>query len=92
MNKNMEYLKKEKNMSKIIRTELLFAPLLIITPFIVGSVFIYEWYSRGFVTGVSSFDFEVVLGLIIIFGNLMFDIPFVKSLRRLSRENLEKKE
>ena len=91
MNKNMEYLKKERNMSKIIRSEIFFAPLLIMIPFLVGSVFIYEWYSRGFVLGVSSFDFEVVLGLILIFGNIMFDIPFIISLRKLSKKNLEKK-
>lgn len=87
----MEYLKKEKNMSKVVRSEILFAPLLIVLPFLVGFGFIYEWYSRGFVTGSSSFDFEFILGLIIIFGNIMFDIPFIKSLRDLSIENLRKK-
>ncbi len=91
MNKNMEYLKKERNMSKIIRSEIFFAPLLIIIPFLVGSIFIYEWYSRGFITGSSFFDVELILGLIIIFGNIMFDIPFIISLRKLSKKNLEKK-
>ena len=86
MNKNMDYIKKEKNIQKVIRTEILFAPLLVIFPFIVGIIFIYEWYNRGFLLGDPSFDIELILGLIIIFGNILFDVPFIKSLIELSRK------
>ena len=82
----MKYLKKEKNFSKIIKTEILFAPFLIILPLIVGSAFIYEWFSRGFITGDSSFDFELILGIVIIIGNIMFDVPFIKSLKEHSKK------
>lgn len=90
LNKNMEYLRKEKNISRVIRSEIIFAPLLVVLPLVVGFVFIYEWYSRGFVAGISSFDFEFVLGLIIIFGNVLFDIPFIRSLIRFSRKGMMK--
>jgi hypothetical protein len=86
MNKNMDYIKKEKSIQKVIRTEILFAPLLIILPIIVGIVFIYEWYHRGFLLGDPSFNVELMLGLIIIFGNILFDVPFIKSLIKLSRK------
>ena len=89
MNKNMDYMKKEKNFSKVIKTEILFAPFLIILPLIIGIGFIYEWYTRGFIAGNSSFDFELILGLIIIFGNVIFDIPFIKSLRELSKKKVK---
>ena len=76
----MEYLKKENNTKKIIRTELLFTPLLVTLPFVVGLFFIYDWYINGFINRLTGFESELVLGLIIIIGNLIFDIPFIKSL------------
>lgn len=85
MNKNeMEYIKKGSNFSKLIRTEILFTPLLIIFPFIVGIFLIYDWIDNGLAfTYYGSF----ALGLIIIIGNIAFDIPFIKSLVKLSKKN-----
>ncbi len=79
---NMEYLKKEKNTKKLIRTEILFTPILVIFPIIVGLILIFNWYIRGFLEGRIGFESELILGLIIIFGNLVFDIPFIKSLTK----------
>ena len=86
MNENMEYMKKEKNIKKIIRTEILFAPMLIIVPLIVGIIFIYEWYTRGFLSGDSSFNINLILGIIIIIGNILFDVPFIISLIKHSKK------
>lgn len=85
MNKNeMEYIKKESNISKVIRTEILFTPFLIIFPFIVGIFLIFTWFDKGL-------DFEYfgsfILGIVIIIGNIAFDIPFIKSLIDLSNKN-----
>ncbi len=77
----MKYVKNSKSDERILRTELILAPLLVILPFIVGIIFINDWYQRGFLTGSSAFQAELILGVIIIVGNILFDIPFIKSLR-----------
>ena len=86
MNENMEYMKKEKSIAKLLRTEILLAPVLIIIPIIIGTIFLYDWYRRGFLTGDPSFNINLILGLIIIIGNILFDIPFIKSLIEHSKE------
>jgi len=87
MNKgNMEYIKKENNLAKVIRTEILFTPLLIALPLIVSILLIYDWYNRGFSMGNLDFDSELILGIIILVGNIIFDIPFIKSLKTLSKK------
>jgi len=75
------YVKNPKGSERIFRTELLLAPLLVILPFIVGIIFINDWYNRGFLLSSSAFDGELILGILIIIGNILFDIPFIKSLR-----------
>jgi len=80
MTESMEYIKTEKSIKKMIRTEILFAPLLIILPLIVGIIFLYEWYTRGFLTGSPAFNINLILGVIILVGNILFDIPFINSL------------
>jgi len=82
----MKYIKKQFYFSKIIRTEILFTPLLIGLPLTVGFLFIYDWYSRGILEGTTAFNGELILGIIIIVGNIAFDIPFIKSLRVLSKK------
>ena len=77
----MRYVKNSSNNKRLFRTELLLAPLLIFLPFIVGIIFINDWYIQGFLTGTSKYDGEFILGLIIILGNILFDIPFLKSLK-----------
>jgi len=81
MKKETEYIKKEENHEKLLRAELLFAPLLIICPVLVSVFLINDWYIRGFSTGISTYDGELLLAAIILSGNILFDIPFIKSLK-----------
>ena len=78
----MKYLKNDKKNSKLLRTEIFFSPFLVLIPFIVGSYFIIDWYNRGFVDNQSGVLGSLIIGLIIIIGNIIFDIPFVKSIIR----------
>lgn len=77
--KDMEYIKNHDN-SKVIRTEILFAPLLIVLPLIVGFLLINDYYLRGFIGNNPNFFGELILGIVIIVGNILFDIPFIKAL------------
>ena len=84
----MEYVKNGNNHTRLIRTEILFSPLLLILPFIIGLFLIHDWYIRGFLEGNNAaFYGELIIGLLIIFGNILFDIPFIKSLKKLSDKN-----
>jgi hypothetical protein len=85
MNKNdMEYIKKGGTFSKVIRTEILFTPLLLFFPFVVGIFLIYGWFEKGL---DPMYFCSFILGIIIIIGNISFDIPFIKSLIELSKKN-----
>ena len=86
MRKETEYLKKEGTNKKLLRAELLFAPPLIIAPVLVSFFFINDWFVRGFSTGISRYDGELLLAVIILAGNILFDIPFIKSLKTSSRK------
>ena len=81
---NNEYIKRTDK--KIIRVEKGFAPFLIIAPMVLGSWFIYSWWIYGFTQGISDFNTELLLGLIILIGNISFDIPFIRSLRKEERK------
>jgi len=86
MRKETEYLKKENGTAKLLRAELLFAPILVITPVLVSVFLINDWFVRGFSTGISNYNGELLLAVIILSGNILFDIPFIKSLKTLSRK------
>jgi hypothetical protein len=70
----------------LLRLELWFGPLLLLVPIIVSVVFLLEWYTKGFINGFSEYDGELLLGLLLFVGNLVFDIPFVGSIRMLKRK------
>jgi hypothetical protein len=70
----------------LLRLEFWFAPLLLIVPIIVSVVFLLEWYTKGFINGSSEYDGELLLSLLLIVGNLVFDIPFVRSVRTLKKK------
>ncbi len=70
----------------LLRLELWFAPLLLVVPIIVSMVFLLEWYSKGFLSGSSEYTGELLLGLLLLAGNLLFDIPFIRSIRTLKRK------
>ena len=86
-NKEMYYLKARRSDKNIVRTEMLLTPLLIGLPRIIGILFICDWFYRGFLTYSSVFDGELILGIIILVSNILFDIPFIRSLWRNFREN-----
>ena len=77
---SMGYLKNDKDYKKTIRTEILFTPMLIILPFVVGFFLIFDWYLRDFSSDELDLMGELILGLVIIIANIVFDIPFVQSL------------
>ena len=70
----------------LIRLELWFAPLLLLLPLLVSLIFLWEWYAKGFIVGSSVYDGELLLGLIVLFGNLAFDVPFLRSIRMLKKK------
>jgi len=74
------YLKNGNNNQRLVRTEILFTPLLVILPLIVAGFLINSWFSNGFLKGVSDYDVELILALIILVSNIIFDIPFINSL------------
>ena len=73
-NEKMMYLKKEESYAKVIRTEILFTPLLIVLPFIVGVLLISDWYNRGFSVNNHVFNGELIFGVLILVVNIIFDI------------------
>lgn len=73
--------KKENIRKLLLRLELWFAPVLIIIPIVVSWFFIWDWYRRGFSTGSSLYDGELILGLLLLLGNIFFDVLFLRSLR-----------
>ena len=76
----MMYLKGNADDAKLVRTEVIFTPLLILLPVFVSILFFYDWFHRGFSMGSSAYDGELILAVIILVGNILFDIPFVSSL------------
>jgi len=78
-NKKSEF-GKGRNNTRLMRLELWFAPLLIILPIVVSIFLIRDWFYRGFSLGISTYDGELFLAIIILVGNIVFDVPFLKSL------------
>ncbi len=70
----------------LLRLELWFAPSLLLVPTLVSVVFLLEWYTKGYITGSSEYNGELILGLLLFLGNLLFDIPFLRSIRTLKRK------
>jgi len=85
MNEKMQYIKNGRDDEKIIRTELLLTPLLALAPLIVSFLLFYDWFVRDFLTHEFDLFGELMLAVIILIVNVMFDIPFIKSLRKLAK-------
>jgi len=83
---NKNETRKENIQKLLLRLELWFAPVLIIVPIGVSLFFLWDWYVRGFSTGSSVYDGELLIGLLLFIGNLMFDIFFLRSLRVLKKK------
>jgi hypothetical protein len=84
---NKDYIKNDNNL-RLVRTEILFTPLLILLPLIVTSFLINEWFFRGFSKGISDYDGQFMLAIIILFCNILFDIPFIKTLILFNKKKL----
>jgi hypothetical protein len=78
--------RKENIQKLLLRLELWFAPMLIIVPIGVSLFFVWDWYVRGFSIGSSMYDGELLIGLLLFIGNLLFDIFFLRSLRILKKK------
>ena len=68
--KKTEY-KKERNGPTFRRIELWFTPLLISLPIVVSIFLIRDWFYRGFSKGISTYDGELFLAIIILIGNII---------------------
>ena len=86
-NKEMYYLKVKRIDKNIVRTEILLIPLLIGLPINIGILFKCDWFYTGFLAYSSVFYGELILGISILVSNIMFDIPFIRSLWRSFKEN-----
>ena len=83
-----EYLKNEYNDLRLVRTEILFTPLLVFLPLIVAAFLINDWFFNGFSNSVSDYDGELMLAIIILVCNIIFDIPFLRSLIQFNKKLL----
>jgi len=83
---NMTNPRNETIQKLLLRLELWFAPLLIIVPLVVSFFFIWAWYLKGFSAESSLYDGELIIGLLLLTGNLLFDIFFLRSLRILKKK------
>ena len=60
MNKRSDYLEKE-NTAKVVRTEIIFTPILVFLPLLVGVFLVSDWYFRGFIEGKLGFEGQLIL-------------------------------
>jgi hypothetical protein len=87
MVKNDEgYLNSKYNNLRLVKTEILFTPLLVLLPLVVAGFLINNWFFNGFSKGISDYDGELMLAIIILFCNIMFDIPFIRSLVKFKKK------
>ncbi|UCF13688.1 MAG: hypothetical protein JSW06_05365 [Thermoplasmatales archaeon] len=86
MSNKKSNLDKEPNNTRLMRLELIFAPLLIFLPIVVSIFLIRDWFYRGFSKGISTYDGELFLAIIILVGNIVFDVLFLKSLISLNEK------
>jgi len=86
--KNMkeEYLKTDYSDLKVVKTEIMLTPLLIVLPIVVAVFLINDWFNSGFLKGNSVYNGELLLAIIILVGNIMFDIPFIRSLIKYKKK------
>jgi hypothetical protein len=85
--KNEKGRRRQSVQKLLVRLELWFAPWLVIVPVIVSLVLLWDWYVRGWSQESSLYDGEFMLAFILLIGNLVFDIPFLRSLRTLRKKS-----
>lgn len=80
------YLPSENNTEKLVRIELIFAPLLVLFPVVVSLAMLWGWFSQGYLEGSSGYDGQLLIACVILACNILFDIPFLRSLILFSKE------
>jgi hypothetical protein len=75
------YVEPEQKRLVILRAELWLSPLLVIAPLLVSILMIGNWYTQGYTLNTLAYDGQLLLGVLILAGNLLVDIPFLKHLR-----------
>jgi hypothetical protein len=68
------------------RLELWFTPLLVIAPLVIGILILVESIGQGVVHGMAMYGSEFLLGCIILVGTLVFDVPFLRTMRFQKRK------
>lgn len=81
-----KYVSFDKYDIQALRLEIWLTPIIILFPLLVSGYLIYDWYTRGFLLNNPSYTGELLLGLIVLIGNIFFDIPFIKSLIRYTKQ------
>ncbi|MEM4258718.1 MAG: hypothetical protein QXL17_06175 [Candidatus Thermoplasmatota archaeon] len=74
----------------ITRLELWLTPLLVIIPCLVSFLMIYEWYIHGLLHNDIRYTPEGMVGAIILIGNIIFAVPFVKTILIKTNKRNEK--
>jgi ABC-type phosphate transport system permease subunit len=87
-NNDEEFLKNKDNNLRLVRTEIMFTPILVFLPIIVAGLLINNWYFSGFSKGVSGYEGELMLAIIILVFNIIFDIPFIRTLIQFNKKLL----
>jgi hypothetical protein len=81
-----EYMKTDYSDLKVVKTEIMLTPLLIVLPLVVAVFLINDWFNSGFLKGNSVYNGELLLAITILVGNIMFDIPFIGSLIKYKKK------
>jgi hypothetical protein len=63
------------------RLELWLTPLLVVAPFVIGILLLTEWVYQGVILGSSLYEAEGLLGCLVLVGTLVFDVPFLRTVR-----------
>ena len=68
-----------------LRQEILLTPVIVFTPLIVSLLFFYNAIYNGFLCGNMMYLGEFFVGATVMFGNLVFTIPFLKAFFKLRK-------
>jgi TRAP-type mannitol/chloroaromatic compound transport system permease small subunit len=81
-----DYIIHDTRLRRKIKVELLSAPLFLIIPVSASLFLFYDWFTRGFMNNNPMYDGELILGSMILIGNMITGVPFIKSMGLLRKE------
>jgi len=85
---NTEYMDTRAANEHVRRMAVLLSPVLIMTPLVISIILLVQWFIQGYLQHDARYTTELILGVVIIVGNILFDIPFVQSLRKSSTKKV----